>query len=122
MRKFLLTIFCAIAIAISLPAYAQATKATAQSITCAASGSSTLVAAAAASRESVLIANTSGGTIRIAPVASGTPALTDLNSIQLLAGQNFTDTQPGVYIGRWVCANNAAGTATVYVIETKRLN
>lgn len=120
MRRFLLLLV--LALLVSPSCWAQATKATAQAITCAASGSSTQAAPAAASRDSFLVSNTSGGTVRIAPIASGTPALTDGNSIQLLAGQSFTDAAPGVYIGRWVCANNAAGTATIYVIETKRLN
>lgn len=99
---------------------AQATAATASSIACAASGSSTQVLATAYSRESYAISNTSGGTVRIGFLASGTATLNDTNSIQLLAGQIFTDSAPGIYIGRVVCMNDAAGTATIYVIETRR--
>ncbi len=101
-------------------ANAQATNAVASSITCAATGSSTLVKAAAYSRESYLISNTSGGTVRIGFLASGTAVLDDTNSIQLLAGQIFSDSSPGIYVGRIVCMNDAAGTATIYVIETRR--
>ena len=102
------------------PSHAQATAAVAKSITCAADGSSTQVLATAFSRESFVVSNTSGGTIRLGFLASGTADLTDSNSIQLLAGQIFTDSSPGIYIGRVVCMNNAAGTATIYVIETRR--
>lgn len=101
-------------------AHAQATAATASSITCAATGASTQVLAAKASRESYIISNTSGSTVRLGFLASGTAALDDTNSIQLLAGQIFSDAAPSIYIGRVVCANNAAGTATIYVIQTSR--
>lgn len=99
---------------------AQATAAVANSITCAASGASTQVLATAYSRESYIISNTSGGIVRIGFAASGTAALDDTNSVQLLAGQIFSDAAPSIYVGRVVCANNAAGTATIYVIETRR--
>lgn len=109
-----------ILLALTADIFAQSTKAVANSISCAADGSSTQVLPATASRESYLISNTSGGTVRIGFVASGTPDLTDSNSIRLLAGQIFTDASPGIFVGRIVCMNDAAGTATVYVVETRR--
>lgn len=116
LRLFSLLALCLMA----APVFAQATAATASSITCAADGSSTQVLPTAFSRESYVISNTSGSTVRIGFLSSGTADLTDANSIQLLAGQIFTDSAPGIYVGRVVCMNNAAGTATVYVIETRR--
>jgi len=121
MKRSLL--FLIIALLFAPLAWGQATKATAAAVVCAADGSSTQALAAAASRESYVLSNTSGGTVRIGFLATPSTAdLTDSNSILLLAGQIFTDAAPSVYIGRVVCMNNAAGTATVYVIETRRLN
>jgi hypothetical protein len=121
MKKIFLLLLPLLALfVIAQPARAQATAATASSVVCAADGSSTQVLAAKFSRESYVVSNTSGGTIRLGFLASGTADLTDSNSIQLLAGQIFTDSAPGIYVGRVVCMNNAAGAATVYVIETRR--
>lgn len=120
MKKLLRLCVVALLLAPIGAANATATKATAVAVTCAADGSSTEALAAAASRESYLITNTSGGTIRIGFLATGTADLTDSNSILLLAGQTFQDSAPAVFVGRVVCMNNTAGTATVYVIETRR--
>ena len=99
---------------------AAGTFTTAVSITCPASGSSIQVLPAAASRESYLISNTSGATIRFGFLSSGTAALTDSNSIKLLAGQIFTDSAPSGYIGRVVCMSDDATPDLVYVLETRR--
>lgn len=120
MKKILLLLPLLALCAIAQPVHAQATAATASSITCAADGSSTEVLPAKFSRESYVVSNTSGGTVRIGFLSVGTADLTDSNSIQLLAGQIFTDSAPGIYVGRVVCMNDAAGTATIYVIETRR--
>lgn len=101
-------------------AHAQATGATARSVTCPAAGSSTQVLAAAASRESYLVSNTSGATMRVGFLPSGTANLTDSNSIKLLAGQVFTDSAPAIFIGRVVCMSDDATPDVIYVIETRR--
>jgi hypothetical protein len=102
------------------PAHAQATRFSAVSITCPATGTSIQVLAASASRESFIVLNTSGATVRVAGLATGTVALTDSNSVKLLAGQNFSDSAPSIYIGRLTCMSDDATPDVVYVIETKR--
>ena len=101
-------------------ARAAGTRATASSITCPATGSSITAIAATASRESYIVSNTSGATIRIGFLATGTAALTDSNSIKLLAGQVFSDAAPSIFIGRLVCMSDDATPDVIYVIETKR--
>lgn len=101
-------------------ARAAGTATTAQSVTCAAAGSSTQVLAANATRESYVISNTSGATIRIGFLSSGTANLTDSNSIKLLAGQIFSDSAPSIFIGRVVCMSDDATPDVIYVIETRR--
>lgn len=101
-------------------AHAQATGATANSIACPASGTSIQVLAAKASRESYLITNTAGVTVRIGFLATGTATLDDTNSILVLAGQTFGDSAPSIYIGRVVCMSNDATPRTIYVIQTSR--
>lgn len=103
-----------------MPVYAQATRFSASSVTCAATGSSTQALAAAASRESFIVLNTSGATVRVAGIATGTANLTDSNSVKLLAGQNFSDSAPSIFIGRLVCMSDDATPDVVYVIETRR--
>ena len=100
--------------------YAQSTKAVANSIVCPATGSSIQVLAAAASRESYIYLNTSGVTMRVGFLPTGAGALNDTNSVKLLAGQNFSDASPSIYIGRIVCAADGAAPGTVYIIETRR--
>lgn len=110
-----------LAVVVAPRAHAQATAAVANSITCSASGSSVQVLAAAASRESYLVSNTSGVTVRLGFLSgSSTANLTDSNSIQLLAGQIFTDSAPSIFIGRVVCMSSDATPRVVYVIETRR--
>lgn len=122
MKKILL----ALSLALALPqcaqvAHAQATFASAVSITCPAAGTSAQVLAAAASRESYVVSNTSGVTVRLGFLAgSSTANLTDSNSIQLLAGQIFTDAAPSIFIGRVVCMSTDATPRVIYVIETRR--
>lgn len=101
-------------------AHAAGTRATASSITCPATGSSITAIAATASRESYIISNTSGATIRIGFLATDTAALTDSNSIKLLAGQVFSDAAPSIFIGRIVCMSDDATPDVIYIIETKR--
>lgn len=100
--------------------HAQATRFSASSVTCPAAGSSAQVLAASASRESFILLNTSGATIRVAGLATGTANLTDANSVKLLAGQNFSDSAPSIFIGRLVCMSDDATPDVVYVIETRR--
>ena len=103
------------------PAHATASAATANSVTCAAAGSSTQVLAAAAARESYLITNTSGATVRIGFVAGASaPNLTDSSSILLLAGQTLADSAPSIFIGRIVCMSIDATPDLIYVIETRK--
>jgi len=101
-------------------ARAAGTATTAQSVTCAAAGSSTQVLSANATRESYVLSNTSGATIRLGFLSSGTADLTDSNSIKLLAGQIFSDSAPSIFIGRLVCMSDDATPDVVYVIETRR--
>lgn len=115
-RLFLVFLLCAFAPA----AYPQAQRAVANSITCPADGSSIQVLPVAFSRESYIVSNTSGATVRVGFLASGTADLTDSNSIQLLAGQIFSDSAPSIYIGRVVCMSNDATPRDIYVIETRR--
>ncbi len=118
--------FWAVAVAVLLTlglggsAQAAGTFTTAKSVTCAAAGNSTEVLPAKASRESYVISNTAGATIRFGFLASGTAALTDSNSIKLLAGQIFADSAPSGYIGRVVCMSDDATPDVVYTIETRR--
>lgn len=119
MKKLLPVVLLAL-VAVAPPAYPQAQRAVASSITCPADGSSAQVLAVAFSRESYIVSNTSGATVRIGFLASGTADLTDSNSIQLLAGQIFSDAAPSIYIGRVVCMSNDATPRDIYVIETRR--
>lgn len=120
MKKILLALLVSLAL-LPLQGSATATKATAASVTCPATGSSIQVLPAAASRESFLILNTSGVTVRVGFLAgSSTAALTDSNSVKLLAGQNFSDAAPSIFVGRIVCAADGASPATVYAIETRK--
>ena len=100
-------------------AHAAGGFATSTSVTCAASGSSTQVVAATASRQSLLVSNTSGLTIRLAALSSGTGNLTSANSIQILAGQVYADSAPSNFIGRVVCMSTTGATAAVEVMETR---
>jgi hypothetical protein len=93
---------------------------TAVAITCPASGTSIQLLPPAASRQSYLISNTAGATIRFGFLSSGTATLTDSNSIKLLAGQIFADSAPSGYIGRVVCMSDDATPDVVYVLETRR--
>lgn len=102
------------------PAQAAGTVTTAQAITCPAAGTSIQAIAASAARESYLVTNTSGATIRIGFLPSGTAALTDSNSIKLLAGQIFADSAPSVFIGRVVCMSDDATPDTIYIVESRR--
>lgn len=102
------------------PAHATATAATAVAVTCPATGSSIQVLAAAASRESFLITNTSGATVRVGFLATGTAALTDSNSILLLAGQTFGDASPSIFVGRVMCMSIDGTPDLIYVVETKK--
>jgi hypothetical protein len=122
MRKNILSLLLMLAVA-ALPSlgHAQASFASTAQITCAASGSSTQVLAAAASRESYLISNTSGVTVRVgALTGSSTANLTTSNSIQLLAGQSMSDSAPGIYFGRLVCMSTDGSTRAIEVVETRR--
>ena len=101
-------------------AHAAGTVITAQAVTCPATGTSIQVAAAAASRESYLLSNTSGATVRLGFLPSGTAALTDSNSIMVLAGQTFGDSAPAVFIGRLVCMSNDATPRAIYIVESRR--
>lgn len=103
-----------------IAAYAQATRFSAVSVTCPAAGSSIQVLAASASRESFIVLNTSGATIRVAGLATGTANLTDSNSVKILAGQNFSDSAPSIFVGRLVCMSDDATPDVIYVIETRR--
>lgn len=123
MKKLLaivLLLLAAVAFFGPIAAYAQATRFSASSITCPADGSSIQVLAASASRESFIVLNTSGATVRIAGLATGTADLTDSNSVKLLAGQNFSDAAPSIFIGRLVCMSEDATPDVIYVIETRR--
>ena len=113
--------FALFGLGISFDANAAGTRATAVSVTCAATGSSTQAIAASASRESYIVSNTSGATIRIGFLATGTAALTDSNSIKLLAGQVFSDAAPSIFIGRVVCMSDDATPDVIYIIETRRV-
>lgn len=97
--------------------YAQA-----NSISCPAAGSSIQVLAANYTRQSFLLTNTSGSTVRVGFLASGTANLDDTNSLQLLAGQTFGDSGSSVYIGRIVCMSTTAGALAIYAVETRRAN
>lgn len=116
-------LFFAVVLAVGLAtenARAAGTVTTAASVTCPADGSSTQVLAASASRESYLLSNTSGATIRMGFLSSGTADLTDSNSIKLLAGQIFSDSAPAIFIGRVVCMSDDATPDVIYVIESRR--
>lgn len=91
-------------------------------ISCPVSGSSVQVLPANYQRQSFLLSNTSGSTIRLGFLASGTAVLDDTNSLQILAGQTFGDSGPGLYIGRVVCMSSTAGILAVYIVETRRRN
>jgi hypothetical protein len=120
MKKLLLILIWSGSLIAMDGALAQSTRAVANSITCPVAGSSTQVLAAAASRQSYILSNTSGITIRLGFLATGTANLTDSNSIKVLAGQVFSDDVPGIFIGRIVCMSDSGATAAVYVIETRR--
>lgn len=116
-------LFFAVILAVGLAtekARAAGTATTATGVTCAAAGSSTQVLAANATRESYVLSNTSGATIRLGFLSSGTANLTDSNSIKLLAGQIFSDSAPSIFIGRVVCMSDDATPDVVYTIETRR--
>lgn len=116
-------LFFALVFAIGLAsenARAAGTFTTAKSVTCPATGTSIEVLPATASRESYVLSNTSGATIRFGFLATGTAALTDSNSIKLLAGQIFADSAPSGYVGRVVCMSDDATPDVIYVIETRR--
>lgn len=105
---------------ITPPAHAAGTLITAKAVTCPASGSSIQLAAANPARESYLINNTSGATVRFGFLASGTATLDDTNSILLLAGQSFSDAAPSIFIGRMVCMSADATPDVIYIIESRR--
>lgn len=120
LRKLLFVVlgFCA---TLNVPsAHATATAWTGLSVTCAATGSSTQVVAAAANRETIVISNTSGVTVRVGAAASGTAALTGATSIQVLAGQSVSDSSPTIFTGRLVCMSTDATPRAVEVIETRK--
>lgn len=120
MKNLIRVTLCLLALGCALDVHAQATFFLGQSITCPASGTSITVIAARASRESYVISNTSGATVRIGALPTGTAALTDSNSILLLAGQIISDSAPSIFIGRVACMSNDATPRVVYVIETRR--
>ena len=101
-------------------AHAAGTRATAVSVTCPATGTSIQALAANAARESYILSNTSGATVRLGFLPSGTAALTDSNSIMVLAGQTFGDSAPAVFIGRLVCMSNDATPRAIYIVESRR--
>ncbi len=119
MKKFALTFFFA---CLFLPgsAFAAASYAIAQAVTCPASGTNIQIFAANFGRQSMAIINTSGATIRIAelPASDGTIGLTDSNSIEISAGMVFADSAPSNYVGSVECSSTNATPETVYVIET----
>ena len=100
--------------------FAQANRSNGGDVTCAATGSSTQVIDARSSRFSYVLNNTSGLDIRIGLIATGTPALNNTNSILLKGGQPYSDSTPGGYSGRIVCASTTAATATISFMETYR--
>ena len=102
------------------PVYAQANRSNGGDIVCPASGTSIQVINNRSSRYSYVINNTSGLDIRIGLIASGIPALTSSNSILIKGGQPYSDSSPGGYSGRIVCASSTAATATISFMETYR--
>lgn len=122
MKKLLAALWVLFLVSLpALDANAQATQApTAAQVACPASGSSIQVLAAAASRESYLVSNTSGVTVKVGFLASGTATLTTSNSIQLLAGQTLQDAAPSIYLGRIVCMSSDATPRSIEVVETRR--
>ena len=86
-------------------------------VTCAASGSSTQVSAANGLRTSLNIINDSSTPVRIGGVNSGTPNLTDSNSIILTAYSQQNDNNPGLYLGRIVCMSTTASSVVIHVTE-----
>jgi len=101
-------------------AFAQANRSNGGDVTCAATGSSTQVIDVRSSRFSYVINNTSGLDIRLGLIATGTPALNNTNSILIKGGQPYSDSTPGGYSGRVVCASNTAATAIISFMETYR--
>lgn len=100
--------------------WAQANRSIAGDIVCPASGTSIEVVAARTGRFSLVVNNTSGVSIRIGYIASGTAALSSSNGLVMLAGQPYSDSAPGVNSGRLVCMSTTAGTATISFSETYR--
>lgn len=122
MKKFLeWFLFLVVFVVGALPrAHAAGTIITAKAVTCPATGTSIQVTAAAASRESYLLSNTAGATIRLGFLPTGTATLDDTNSILILAGQVFGDATPSIFIGRLVCMSNDATPRAVYIVESRR--
>lgn len=98
----------------------QALTGTAVRIACAATGSSTEALVLNYRRRSVTLQNKAAKQIRIAMLATGTPALTTSNSWVLEASDRYIDSAPGVYTGRFVCMSIDASTASLDVTETQR--
>lgn len=91
-----------------------------KAVTCAVDGSSTEVITATASRASYLLVNNSAGAVRFAHKPTGTPDLTDSDSVLLSAGQSLSDSDDTVFVGRLVCMSNDATPRVIYVIETRK--
>ncbi len=118
MRRLLLLFLIALAIP---TAHAAASAASANAVTCPATGSSVQALAPAYARSSYMIYNPAGGgIIRVGFLASGTAAIDDTDSFEMAAGQTFSDSVPGVYIGRVVCMSTTASAITVYVVQTTK--
>ena len=103
--------------------YAAGDAATAQAVTCPAAGTNAELVAPDYARQSLAIINSSGATIRLAFLPTSdipATALTDSNSIELPAGQNYSDSAPSNYIGAMECASTTSTPETVYLVETTK--
>jgi hypothetical protein len=115
---FRLAVFAVAVVCLADFSHAQfAGKRTDQGITCAADGSSTEVLPANGLRTSLNIINDSSTAVRIGGVNTGTPDLTDSNSIILTAYSQQNDNNPGLYLGRIVCMSTTASTVVIHVTE-----
>jgi len=89
-------------------------------VTCPATGTSAQVFGPSLRSTGWAILNESGTDVRIAYVASGTFALSVSNSILLKTGKALSDSEPGLYTGRIVCASTSASAVAVEVIRNSK--